>query len=169
MNNNNNLPFYFVVPLMNIQQLCENTGCGPEDLPEAMNDREKWRERIRDIRACGITWWWWQLMKKYDTSVVSVSFRNCLISFLGLIGWGRRIHLLHPFSGVRLPQWVSWYDIKLSDGEVPVTLELWGMRSTPSLPSLPGPLWTGMVVPDRILFMSQIELFEYLNWVQTND
>ena len=29
-----------------IQQLC-----GPEDLPEAMNDREKWRERVRDIRA----------------------------------------------------------------------------------------------------------------------
>ena len=29
-----------------IQQLCEDTGCSPEDLPEAMNDREKWRERI---------------------------------------------------------------------------------------------------------------------------
>ena len=28
-----------------IQQLCEDTGCSPEDLPEAMNDREKWRER----------------------------------------------------------------------------------------------------------------------------
>ena len=25
-----------------IQQLCEDTGCGPEDLPEVMNDREKW-------------------------------------------------------------------------------------------------------------------------------
>ena len=24
-----------------IQQLCEDTGCCPEDLPEAMNDREK--------------------------------------------------------------------------------------------------------------------------------
>ena len=31
-----------------IQQLCENTGCSPEDLPEAMNDREKWRERERE-------------------------------------------------------------------------------------------------------------------------
>ena len=36
-----------------IQQLCEDTGCSPEDLPEAMNDREKWRERVRDIRAGG--------------------------------------------------------------------------------------------------------------------
>ena len=34
-----------------IQQLCEDTVCNPEDLPEAMNDREKWRERVRDIRA----------------------------------------------------------------------------------------------------------------------
>ena len=34
-----------------IQQLCEDTGCSPEDLPEAMNNREKWRERFRNIRA----------------------------------------------------------------------------------------------------------------------
>ena len=40
-----------------IQQLCEDTGCNPEDLPKAMNDREKWRERIRDIRAGGTRWW----------------------------------------------------------------------------------------------------------------
>ena len=43
-----------------IQQLCEDTGCNPEDLPEAMNDREKWRERVRDIRAGGATWWWFK-------------------------------------------------------------------------------------------------------------
>ena len=42
-----------------IQQLCEDTGCSLEDLPEAMNDREKWRERVRDTRAGGTTWWWW--------------------------------------------------------------------------------------------------------------
>ena len=35
------------------------------------------------------------------------------------------------------------YDTKQSDGEVPVMLELWGMQSTPSLPSLSGPLWPG--------------------------
>ena len=34
-----------------IQQLCEDTGCCSEDLPRAMNDREEWRERVRDIRA----------------------------------------------------------------------------------------------------------------------
>ena len=38
-----------------IQQLCEDTGCSPEDLPETMNDREKWRERVKDIRDSGTT------------------------------------------------------------------------------------------------------------------
>ena len=38
-----------------IQQLCDDTGCRREDLPEAMNDREKWRERVRDIRATSTT------------------------------------------------------------------------------------------------------------------
>ena len=38
-----------------IQQLCEGTGCSPEDQPEAMNDREKWREKVRDILASGTT------------------------------------------------------------------------------------------------------------------
>ena len=32
-------------------QICEDTGCCPEDLPRVMNDREEWRERVRDIRA----------------------------------------------------------------------------------------------------------------------
>ena len=39
----------------NLEQLREDTGCSPEDLPEAMNDREKWRERVRDSRASGST------------------------------------------------------------------------------------------------------------------
>ena len=42
-----------------LQQLCEDTGYSPEDLPEAMNDREEWWERVRDIHASGMTWWWW--------------------------------------------------------------------------------------------------------------
>ena len=42
-----------------IQQLCEDTGCCPEDLPRAMYDREEWRERVRDIRATSAIWWWY--------------------------------------------------------------------------------------------------------------
>ena len=41
------------------------------------------------------------------------------------------------------------YDTKQSDGEVTVMLELWVMRSTPLLPLLPGPLWPGVVIPDK--------------------
>ena len=40
-----------------IQQLIEDTGCIPEDLSKAMNDREMWRERVRDIYADGTTRW----------------------------------------------------------------------------------------------------------------
>ena len=49
-----------------IQQLCEDTGCCLEGLPRAMNDREEWRERVRDIRASSVTWWWW--WKIYEVS-----------------------------------------------------------------------------------------------------
>ena len=46
-----------------IQQLCEDMGCCPEDLPRAMNEREEWRERVRDIRATSTIWWWWWYTK----------------------------------------------------------------------------------------------------------
>ena len=48
-----------------IQQLCVDTGCSPEDSPEAMNDGNGWREKDRDIRADSTTrwwWWWWWLV-----------------------------------------------------------------------------------------------------------
>ena len=53
-----------------IQQLCEDTGCCPEDLPRAMNDREEWRERVRDIRATSAIWWWWNRSKWSERSKV---------------------------------------------------------------------------------------------------
>ena len=61
-----------------ILQPCEDTEYSPEDQPEAMNDREKWRERVRDIRACSMTWWWWCVCEtafkvNYDGAVQHVS------------------------------------------------------------------------------------------------
>ena len=49
-------------------------------------------------------------------------------------------------------------------------LELWRMRSMPSLPSLPGSLWHGMVATNRVLSMGQIELqcILMLNWIAWN-
>ena len=49
-------------------------------------------------------------------------------------------------------------DTKKTHGEVPVILELWGMRSTLLSLSLPAPVRPGEVAPDRVLLLSQIEL-----------
>ena len=111
--------------------------------------------------------------------------KSCLFT----VGWGCRIHWLHLCRGVRFPNKCPGYDTKQSDGEGPVTMVLWGTRSVPSLLLLSGPLWPdgegsvmmvlwvtqstpslllfsvllwpGVVVPDRVLSMGQIELFEY--------
>ena len=53
------------------------------------------------------------------------------------------------------------YDTKQSDDQV-LVMELWGMRSIPSLLLLPGPLWPEVVAPDRVLSMGQIKLFGFL-------
>ena len=50
------------------------------------------------------------------------------------------------------------YDTKQCDDEALVMLELWWMRSTLSLASLPGPLCPGVVEPDSVLSIGQIEL-----------
>ena len=61
------------------------------------------------------------------------------------------------------------YDTKQSDGEVPAMLGLWGIRSTSSLPLLPGPLWPGVVAPDRALSMgtNRTDGILMLNWNRT--
>ena len=41
-----------------IQQLCEDMGCSPGYLPEAMNKREGWWETVRGICADGTIRWW---------------------------------------------------------------------------------------------------------------
>ena len=89
-----------------IQQLCEDTGCSPEDLPKAMNDREKWRERVRDIRASGTTWWW-----RYICVCVCVCRRKW-IWWLAFKFWTR----LFAFPMVLIPMgkvWIQLFSLKL--------------------------------------------------------
>ena len=65
-----------------MQQLCEDTGCSFEDLPEAMDDREKWRERVRDIRASGTTSWsWWFYQLQLKTKALVRKFERIVIKF----------------------------------------------------------------------------------------
>ena len=59
-----------------------------------------------------------------------------------------------PLQKGKIPP-TSILHMKQSDGEVPVMLDLWGMWSTPSLPSL---LWPEVVAPNRALSMVLIEL-----------
>ena len=40
-----------------LQQLCTDTGCSLEDLPNAMDDRDEWQERFREIHASSMTRW----------------------------------------------------------------------------------------------------------------
>ena len=68
-------------PRTYIQQLCEDTGCCPEDLPEAMNDRERWRERVRDIRATSTIWWWWWWWTSINRKLTSSCSYTCWWSF----------------------------------------------------------------------------------------
>ena len=60
-----------------IQQLHEDTGCSPDDLPEVMNDREKWRERVRDIRASGTTFCYYSFVCTH-----SESFKYCYLALI---------------------------------------------------------------------------------------
>ena len=65
---------------------------------------------------------------------------------------------------------MSWYDTKQSEDGAPLMLELWRMRCTPLLSSLPDPLWPGVVAPDRVLSRGQLELNSMLmlNWFAWN-
>ena len=77
-----------------------------------MNDREKWWERVRDIRAYGTTWWWWWWLTPVMTFFSLRSVRQQISSELldssnypswfeqcsGLIGLDSFVYLLFPRS-----------------------------------------------------------------------
>ena len=65
-----------------IQQLCEDTRCSPEDLLEAVNDREKWRERVRDICA----------VARHDDDIY-IYLGGGLLRMYFLWGWGLTMYV----------------------------------------------------------------------------
>ena len=54
--------FWHILEIHDIQLISkDDMGCSSEDLPEAMDDREGWRPRVRDIRTDSVTssrWWY---------------------------------------------------------------------------------------------------------------
>ena len=95
-----------------------------------------------------------------------VDYTNCISACP--VGWSCRIHWLLLCRGVRPPtNECPRYDTKQSDGEVPAMLELWGMQSTPSLPSLSGPLWPRVVAPDKgpVYGLNRTNSILMINWI----
>ena len=102
---------------------------------------------------------------QFSMSTKLNGFKYCYISLTIQLNTS---HLfgLHLCRRVRpSPSSVLDYYTKQSDGDVPVIMELWGIQSIPSMPSLRGPLWSGVLAPDssiwapdRVLSMGQIEL-----------
>ena len=85
--------------------------------------------------------------------------------YVDLVGWGCRIYRLHLCKVVRL------LDMRLNNLIVKLqNAGVWRMRSIPSLPSLPVSLWSGVVAPERVLSMVQIELncILMLYWIVWN-
>ena len=92
-----------------IQQLCADTGCSLEDRPEEMDDREEWWERVREIRADGVTWWWDSIPRVEIGKNRNTNRLNCPV------GWGCRIHRLLLCRGVRAPPQTSILDMTLNN------------------------------------------------------
>ena len=90
----------------------------------------------------------WFLVANLCLVLVNIIFNRILLSRLGLqntpSAFLQRGKTPHPNE-------CSWYDTKLSDGEVPIMLELWEMRSNRFLPPLPGLLRPIIVALDRVL------------------
>ena len=68
-----------------IQQLCAETRCGLEDLPEAMDDNEGWQERVKEICANSATWWGWWLYRCFCRRPYGVNVIVLLLFFLLLL------------------------------------------------------------------------------------
>ena len=87
---------------------------------------------------------------------VNFVFMACSLSLLKTSQLGCRIHQQNLCRGGKtLPDnECPEYYIKQSEGKA-LVLEIWGMWSTPSLLSLPHPLWLEVVAPDQVLSMGQ--------------
>ena len=85
-------------PRTYIQQLSKDTGYGPGDLPEAMNDREGWRERVRDIRADGTARWWWWLQCITNNSIKHATFFNTRLNDQTFLFLAIQFSISHLFA-----------------------------------------------------------------------
>ena len=65
-----------------IQQLCADTGYNLEDLQGAMDDKDRRKERVREICASNATWWWFHDLSWQLHTLISVIILYQYFSFL---------------------------------------------------------------------------------------
>ena len=137
-----------------LQQPCMDTGCSLEEMPEAMDDREEWWERVREIHASSM------MMMMMILKINILLWSKIGISNIqpNSISWSLQYT---DCKNLPLPKKRKClrYDTKL---HLVVRLQFWRSRegSTPSLPLFQGPFWPRVVVPIRVPSMSEIDLFE---------
>ena len=95
-----------------------------------------------------VLWLWFGFQCKRKELLIQTNFTR--------LNWPSQLELQNTptaslHRGKTPPYKCPGYDMKQSDGEALVIMELWEMWSTPSLPLLPGPLWPRLVAPDRVL------------------
>ena len=102
------------------------------------------------------------IRKHHDHHFKKLLHHECTMNEHCPVGWAPNAPLHRNKTSLECPG----YDTKQSDGEVSIMQELWGMQSTPSLPSLQSPFWP----IDRVLSMGQIEIkcVLILNWIIWN-
>ena len=89
-----------------LQQHCMNTGCSLEDFLGVMNDRDRWKERIREIYAS--VW-----LHENDDDIYIYIYRYAFLPLLGELSseWSNCVAIsvyARLFIWIELPVAVKW-------------------------------------------------------------
>ena len=116
--------------------------------------------RIFDILLCSIAMHFpitvRVLLPGFSLSIDGADYEASLAERAALSA-GHKIRKLYPLQRgkIPLPKGCPKYDTKLH-----LVVSFRGVKNTPFLPLLPGPLWLGVVPPVRVPFIVQIVLFK---------
>ena len=83
-----------------IQQLCEDTGCSPEDLPEARWMIGRSGERGSGVSVLAPWWWWWYIQEMESPTQVQVLDEiTCFSRCVNCLGKGMNPTIFPPAIG----------------------------------------------------------------------
>ena len=121
-----------------------------------------WRQHVKEIleQVVGATMWPGSLRPVAKLCCITETVDSLVFDSAAHPGLVDVIHVVQSAGAVEYTDYFSAevkdspsecpvYDTKQFDGEVPIMLELWRIRNTRLLLLLPGPLWPGVVAPDK--------------------